>query len=70
MTYYKDYRLWIVEKNGKYTIYDDKYNGRAIYKNKSKEWTDNFIRRVLSKRNTRTKKIKKSFNSNIEDSMI
>lgn len=70
MTYYKDYRLWIVKKNGKYTIYDDKYNGRAVHKNKSKEWTDNFIQRVLNKRNKRMRDIKESSNSNIKDSMI
>lgn len=66
MTYYKDYRLWIVEKDGKYTIYDDKYNDRTVHKNKSKEWTDKFIQWVLDKRSTR----KKCFNRNIENHML
>lgn len=49
--YYEDYRLNIVENsNANYDIYDSKYGGRAVHKNKSKEWTDNFIQRVLSKR--------------------
>lgn len=53
MTYYKDCRLTIIENDGKYTLYDAKYGGRAIHKNKSKEWTDDFIQRVLSKRKRR-----------------
>lgn len=51
MTYYEDYRLRIVETDGRYTIYDEKYGGRAVHQNKSKEWVDDFIQRVLSKRN-------------------
>lgn len=53
MIYYEDYRLRVVEIDGKYTIYDAKYGGRAIHKDVTKEWTDIFIQRVLSKRKTR-----------------
>lgn len=51
--YYEDYRLRVVENNGKYTIYDSKYGWRAIYKDKSKEWTDEHIQRILTIRNRR-----------------
>lgn len=53
--YYEDYRLKVVETDGKYTIYDSKYGWRASHKNKSKEWTDSFINQVISKRG-KTKK--------------
>lgn len=48
--YYEDYRLKVVETDGKYTIYDSKYGWRVSHKNKNKEWTDNFINRAISKR--------------------
>lgn len=53
MIYYEDYRLKIVEIDGKYTIYDNKYGGRTSHKDMTKEWTDDFIQRVLSKRKRR-----------------
>lgn len=43
MVYYKDYRLTIIETDGKYTLYDAKYGGRAVHQNKTKEWTDSYI---------------------------
>ena len=46
MVYYKDYRLTIIETDGKYTLYDAKYGGRAVHQNKTKEWTDDYIQRV------------------------
>ena len=46
MIYYKDYRLLIIETDGKYTLYDAKYGGRALHRNKTKEWTDDYIERV------------------------
>ena len=30
MVYYKDYRLTIIETDGKYTLYDAKYGGRVV----------------------------------------
>lgn len=50
MIYYEDYRLKIIETDGKYTVYDEKIGGRAYYVNKSKEWIDEYIQRVKSKR--------------------
>ena len=50
-TYYKDKRLTVVVENECYTIFDKKFANRAIHKNKTKEWTDDFISRVLNKRN-------------------
>ena len=50
MIYYEDYRLKIVETDGKYTVYDEKIGSRAYYVNKSKEWIDEYIQRVQSKR--------------------
>lgn len=47
--YYEDTRLTVTEHNGRYNIFDRKYN-REIHKNVDKEWTDNFINRVISKR--------------------
>ena len=56
MIYYEDYRLKIIETDGKYTVYDEKIGGRAYYVNKSKEWIDEYIQRVLSKRKRLNKK--------------
>lgn len=50
MIYYEDYRLKIIETDGKYTVYDEKIGGRAYHVNKSKEWIDEYIQRVQSKR--------------------
>ncbi len=47
--YYEDSRLTVTENNGKYSVFDRKYD-RETHKNASKEWTDNFINRVKSKR--------------------
>lgn len=47
--YYEDLRLTVTENGGKYSIFDRKYN-REMHKNASKEWADNFINRVESKR--------------------
>lgn len=47
--YYEDSRLTVTESDGKYSIFDRKYD-RETHKNVSKEWTDNFINRVKSKR--------------------
>ena len=55
MIYYEDYRLKIVETDGKYTVYDEKIGGRAYYVNKSKEWIDEYIQRVQSKRKRKSK---------------
>lgn len=52
--YYEDARLTVTESEGKYNIFDRKYN-RETHKNASKEWTDSFINQVISKR-ARTKK--------------
>lgn len=53
MVYYKDYRLTIIETDGKYTLYDAKYGGRAVHQNKTKEWTDDYIQRVSKLRGRR-----------------
>lgn len=53
MIYYKDYRLTIVETNGKYTLYDAKYGGKAIHKDKTKEWTDDYIQCISKLRERR-----------------
>lgn len=47
--YYEDSRLIVTENNGKYSVFDRKFN-RETHKNVNKEWTDNFINRVISKR--------------------
>ena len=54
MIYYEDYRLKIIETDGKYTVYDEKIGGRAYHVNKSKEWIDEYIQRVQSKRKRKT----------------
>ena len=44
MLYYGDRRYTIIGKeNGLYDIYDGKYGERRTLRNKSKEWTDDFI---------------------------
>lgn len=54
MVYYEDYRLKVIDNgNGRYDIHDNKFGGRAIHKNMSKEWTDDFIQSVLRKRRKR-----------------
>lgn len=52
--YYEDYRIKVIENElGTYDFYDSKFGGRATYKNKTKEWADDKIQRILSKRNHR-----------------
>lgn len=59
MIYYEDYRLTIVRnKNGTFNIHDAKYGGRALHKNKTKEWIDDYIQKVLSKRKSPSKETK------------
>lgn len=54
--YYEDFRLKITEnENGRYDVFDNKFGGRCTHKNTSKEWVDDFIQRVLSKRKMSTK---------------
>lgn len=55
MVYYKDYRLTIIETDGKYTLYDAKYGGRAVHQNKTKEWVDDYIQRTVDKRKGKRK---------------
>lgn len=51
MLYYEDYRLKIIKnENDLYDVYDNKFAGRKTYRNASKEWIDEYIKRVLSKR--------------------
>ena len=50
LVYYEDTKLKIIEIDGKYTVYDNKYGGKARHKDMTKEWTDDFIQCVLSKR--------------------
>lgn len=47
--YYEDARLTVTENDGKYSIFDRKYD-RETHKNVSKEWTDNFINRAKSRK--------------------
>ena len=52
--YYEDYRLKVVKNElGKYDVYDSKYGGRKTYKDKSKDFVDEKISNVLSKRSIR-----------------
>ena len=55
VTYYEDYRLKVIEQDGNYTIYDKKYGDRAIRKNKTKEWVDDYIQRTVDKRKGKRK---------------
>ena len=57
MLYYEDYRLKITKnENDLYDVYDNKFAGRKTYRNASKEWIDEYIKRVLSKRKNKVKR--------------
>ena len=52
--YYEDCRLKVTEQNEKYTVYDKKY-GDITHRYKTKEWVDDYIQGVLSKRRGKKK---------------